>query len=165
MGEAGPTAAAPIVSGMPDGADEPYRDLMLASFANLANEATIGELGISLLVGGGWLTGQLVGARAWFEGLARSLDEAGSAEGFGDVIRMVGAQVYPSASEREAAGDIVTDPSLPAFLHLRDAHVVLPGGRTIPSRGGFVRVRVDEVSGWMLGRIGPAGYQPPPPAV
>lgn len=147
------------------GPDDPYRDLMLASFVNLANEATLGEVGVSLLVGGTWLTGQLVGARSWFEGLARSLDESGSVGGFGDVIRMVGAQVYPSASEREAAGDLVDDPPLPAFLHLRDAHVIGGEGRSVPSRGGFVRVRVDAVAGWMLGRIGPVGYTPPPPAV
>ena len=150
---------------MADGTEDPYRDLMLASFANLANEATIGEQGVSLVVGGTWLTGQLIGARAWFEGLARSLDETGSADGFGDVIRMVGAQVYPSVSEREAAGDMVDDTVLPAFLHLRDAFLVDSSGRPVPSRGGFVRVRVDDVSAWMLGRIAPAGYKPPPPAV
>jgi hypothetical protein len=150
---------------MPSGGDEPYRDLMLASFVNLANQATIGELGVSLVVGGAWVTGQLIGARAWFEGLARSLDEAGAAEGFADVIRMVGASVYPSESELEAAGESPTDDILPSFLHLRDAHVLAPDGRPVPSKGGWVRVRVDEVAAWMLGRIGPVGYQPPPPAV
>lgn len=144
---------------------DPYRDLMLASFANLANQGTIGELGVSLLIGGTWLTGQLVGARAWFEGLARSLDEAGTAGPFGDVIRMVGAQVYPSESEREAAGDQELESPLPSYLHLRDAHVLAPAGSAVPTRGGFVRVRVDEVAAWMLGRIGPVGYQPPPPPV
>ncbi|MGH9224067.1 MAG: hypothetical protein ACRD2W_09875 [Acidimicrobiales bacterium] len=147
---------------MPVGPEDPYRDLMLASFANLANQATISELGISLVVGGAWITGQLIGARAWFEGLARSLDEAGSVGGFGDVIRMVGAQVYPSDSEREAAGDPAEDPLLPAFLHLRDAHVISGDGRGVPTRGGYMRLRVDEVAAWMLGRIGPVGYQPPP---
>lgn len=150
---------------MPLGPDEPYRDLMLASFVNLANQASLGELGISLLVGGTWVTGQLVGARSWFEGLARSLDAAGAAEGFGDVIRMVGASVYPSESEREAAGEARDDPQLPSFLHLRDAHVIGSDGRAVPSSGGFVRLRVDEVAAWMLGRIGPVGYQPPPPPV
>jgi hypothetical protein len=149
---------------MPEPTADPYRDLMLASFANLANEASIGELGVSLVVGGAWLTGQLVGARAWFEGLARSLQETG-AEGFADVIRMVGAQVYPSESEREAAGDVIDETILPAFLHLRDAFVLGPSGRPVPSQGGFVRVRVDDVSAWMLGRIAPAGYQPSPPPV
>jgi hypothetical protein len=142
---------------------------MLASFANLANQATLGELGLSLVVGGCWLTGQLVGARLWFEGLARSLDESGAPEGFSDVIRMVGAHVYPSESEREAVGeDGVGDPEsvLPSFLHLRDAFLIAQDGRRVPTGGGFVRVRVDEVAAWMLGRIGPAGYQPPaaPPA-
>ena len=149
---------------MAEGVTEPFRDLMLASFVNLANQGTLGELGLSLVIGGGWITGQLIGARAWFEGLARSLEETG-AEGFADVIRMVGAQVYPSVSEREAAGDLVDDTQLPAFLHLRDAVLLGTSGRPVPSQGGFVRVRVDDVSAWMLGRIAPAGYQPPPPAV
>ena len=151
---------------MPDG-NEPYRDLMLASFVNLANRGTIGELGLSLLVGGSWVTGQLIGARAWFEGLARSLDEAGAAEGFADVIRMVGAQVYPSESEREAAGEVgeEDDTVLPSFLHVRDAHVIGENGRAVPTQGGYVRVRLEEVAAWMLGRIGPVGYQPPPPPV
>lgn len=150
---------------MPLGPEEPYRDLMLASFVNLANQASLDQLGISVLVGGAWVTGQLVGARSWFEGLARSLDEAGAAEGFGDVIRMVGASVYPSESEREAAGELTDEQPLPAFLHLRDAHLLGGDGRAVPSTGGFVRVRVDEVAAWMLGRIGPVGYQPPPPPV
>ncbi len=150
---------------MPLGPDEPYRDLMLASFVNLANQASLGELGISLLVGGVWVTGQLIGARSWFEGLARSLDQAGAAEGFGDVIRMVGASVYPSESEREVAGEPVDDPQLPAFMHLRDAYLIGGEGRAVPSSGGFIRLRVDEVAAWMLGRIGPAGYTPPPPPV
>lgn len=148
---------------MPIGPEEPYRDLMLASFVNLANQASLGELGISLVVGGAWVTGQLIGARSWFEGLARSLDAAGAAEGFGDVIRMVGASVYPSESEREAAGEPVEDPQLPSFLHLRDAYVITAEGRAVPTSGGFVRLRVDQVAAWMLGRIGPVGYQPPPP--
>ncbi len=148
---------------MPASPDDPYRDLMLASFVNLANQASLDELGISLVVGGSWVTGQLIGARSWFEGLARSLDQAGAAEGFGDVIRMVGASVYPSDSEREAAGELADDPPLPAFLHLRDAHVIGADGRAVPSTGGFLRLRVDEVAAWMLGRIGPVGYQPPPP--
>lgn len=151
---------------MPSSAEEPYRDLMLASFVNLANQASLGELGLSLMVGGAWVSGQLVGARAWFEGLARSLDEAGAAEGFADVIRMVGASVYPSDSELEAAGEPPGDDvALPSFLHLRDAQVIASDGRHVPSKGGYVRVRVDSVAGWMLGRIGPLGYQPPPPAV
>src|SRR5215213_4345257 len=97
-------------SGVAEGTNEPFRDLMLASFVNLANQGTLGELGLSLVVGGAWMTGQLIGARAWFEGLARSLDEAGTAGDFGDLIRLVGAQVYPSESEREAVGELDEDP-------------------------------------------------------
>ncbi|MGH9280096.1 MAG: hypothetical protein ACRD12_18605 [Acidimicrobiales bacterium] len=141
---------------MPDAPDAPYRDLMLASFVNLANQAAIGELGVSLLVSSGWLTGQLVGARLWFEGLAQSLDATGSTGGFGDVMRMVGAQVYPSESERMAAGDVEEETNLPAFVHLKDAYVIHPDGRRVPTHGGYVRVRVDAVAGWMLGRIGPS---------
>lgn len=141
-----------------------YRDLMLASFVDLANQAAIGELGISLVVGGAWMTGQLVGARAWFEGLAHRLEEAGAADGFADVIRRVGASVYPSESEREAAGESVDDGIAPSFLHLRDAVLIGPDGRGVPHEGGYLRVRIDEVAAWMLGRIGP-GHQAPPGSV
>ncbi len=149
---------------MAEGVNEPFRDLMLASFVNLANTGAIGELGLSLVIGGGWITGQLVGARAWFEGLARSLDEAGTGD-FGDVIRMLGAHVYPSESEREAAGEVQDDSQLPGFLHLREAQMVAADGRSVPTRGGFIRLRLEEVAGWMLGRIAPVGYEPPPPPV
>jgi hypothetical protein len=57
------------------------------------------------------------------------------------------------------------DPILPGFLHLRDAHLLGSDGRPVPTRGGYVRVRLEEVAGWMLGRIGPVGYEPPPPPV
>ena len=149
---------------MANGTNEPFRDLMLASFVNLANTGAIGELGVSLIIGNGWVTGQLVGARAWFEGLAHSLDEAGTGD-FGDVIRMLGAHVYPSESEREAAGEPEEETILPGFLHLRDAQLVGSDGRTVPTRGGYVRIRLEEVAGWMLGRIAPVGFQPAPPAV
>ena len=149
---------------MAEGATEPFRDLMLASFVNLANSGTIGELGVSLIVGNGWVTGQLIGARAWFEGLAHSIDEAGTGD-FADVIRMLGAQVYPSESEREAAGEPQEDTVLPSFLHLREAQLVGSDGRPVPSRGAYVRIRLEEVAGWMLGRIAPVGYQPSSPPV
>jgi hypothetical protein len=148
---------------LPQDVNEPYRDLMLASFVNLANTGAIGELGVSMVVGGAWVTGQLIGARAWFEGLARSLDESGTAGDFGDVIRLLGAQVYPSESEREAAGEVEPDPVLPAFLHLRDAQLVGTEGRSVPSRGGYIRVRLEEVAAWMLGRIARVVDQPSPP--
>ena len=49
-------------------------DYLLAVFVSAINAGKMGELGISLLIGGQWLSGQLVAARDWFEGLGAYLD-------------------------------------------------------------------------------------------
>lgn len=130
---------------------EPFRDLMLAGFADLANQGQLHDLGISLLVGGAWLTGELVGARAWFEGVGRWLDTTGNG-GFGDVFRMLGAEAYPSESEREVigAGPAATEHTY--FVHLSGARLI-SGVASLPMEGGWVRVRVDDVSAWLIGRM------------
>ncbi len=125
---------------------------MLAGFANIANQGQLPQLSLTLLVGGSWLTGELVGARRWFEGLATWLDAAGN-DDFGELFRILGAETYPSDSERDAAGTAAPPDQLPYFLHLRNARL-LAAATPLPSQGGWVRVRVDEVQAWLIGRLG-----------
>ena len=130
------------------------RDLVLVSLARAANEGEASDVGISLLVGGSWLTGRLVGARVWFRALSRLVEEQGG-EGmatFGPDLAKVGELLYPSESEvavglAEAQGD-----ELPWFVHLVDARLLDPSG-AVPEPGGLVRVRIDAVAGWLLGEV------------
>lgn len=125
---------------------------MLTGFADLANQGQLHDLGVSLLVGGSWLTGDLVGARTWFEGLAGWLDSTGNGD-FGDIFRMLGAEAYPSESERDATGSPGAVPEHTYFVHLSQARL-LTGTAAMPVEGGWVRVRVDDVSAWLIGRMG-----------
>jgi hypothetical protein len=139
-------------------------DYLLAVFVSVINAGKMGELGISLLIGGQWLSGQLVAARDWFEGLGAYLDRIPMAGALGEMVRASGTRAYPPEEEQEVpdADDGVTPKVRIGYLHLRDAQVI-SAADPVPTEGGYVRVRIEAIDGWMLGRLGPPGFQPAPP--
>ena len=124
-----------------------------------------GEIGVSLLVGGGWITGMLCSPRSWFEQVAFVVDEGTEGE-MGLVFRMIGRSTYPTDDEVDAGvADPRPDDQNVGFLHLRDARAIGPTG-SVPSDGrGLLRLRIEQVDGWMIGNLGEPGYSPPPPTV
>jgi hypothetical protein len=76
-------------------------DYLLAVFVSAINAGKMGELGISLLIGGQWLSGQLVSARDWFEGLGAYLDRIPTAGELGEMVRASGAWAYPPEEEQD----------------------------------------------------------------
>lgn len=125
------------------------------------------EFGVTLLVGGSWLTGMAINGRAWWNQLAEAVRQSARGGGLDGTLRQLGQQLYPAEIEVEAGlappGDAA---QVGGYIHLRDASLRFPGADAgMPTPGSFVRVRLDEVQAWMLGNLGPADYVPPPPIV
>ena len=124
-----------------------------------------GEIGVSLLVGGNWVTAMLCSPRSWYEQVAHLVDTQADG-GFGLVFRELGRNIYPTDDEVDAG---VADPppsdSIVGFVHLRDARTISTTGSIPTDAGGLVRLRIDQIDGWMIGNLGEPGYKPPAPPV
>jgi len=128
---------------------------------NAVNQGETTNLGISLLVGGTWLTGSMIGGRMWFDELARLVDAQTGSDG-GRLFNVIGETAYPSDSERSAAGLAPLDAD-PGFIHLRDARLLTGAAVRVPDPGGLVRVKLSSVDGWLAGILDPRAFRPVPP--
>lgn len=145
----------------------PMIDPMLQLFVRVMNRS-LTQCGISLLVGGTWVSGRLITPRMYTTELGHeAVTTAGqAAEGFHIFFDEVGGAWFPSESERAATtGGAEPEEVGPYYLHLRQARV-FTGGGPIPEDGFYMRIRLDQVAGWAIGELGPPGYQSagPPPA-
>ncbi len=138
---------------MSDQSTQPVVDLVLAALVRAVNRGETSSLGISLLVGGSWLTGSMIGGRMWFDQLAHLVDTQ-TASDAGQLFQVIGQTAYPSESERLAAGDEPVDPE-PGFLHLRDARLLTGGLVRVPDPGGLVRLKLSSIDGWLVGILDP----------
>jgi len=146
-------------------------DPMLQAFVDVMNGAGV-QLGVSVLVGGTWLSGTLIPPRMFTEELGEYVLEAAGdgAQSIQTFFKTIGRSWFPSESELEirGTGGAKTEKEgdaadlRPFHLHLRNARVVTAVG-PVPDEGGYVRVRMDQVEGWLIGDLGPPGYTPPPP--
>jgi hypothetical protein len=135
-------------------------------------------MGVTLLVGGSWLAGTLTWPRRWITVWGERIRDdageqrAGLAAGFDNIGRMW----FSSDSEREAMeGDPGVVPPRqvglgPFHLHLLDAKLFMPNGWVPREGGAHLRVRLDQVSAWMVGTLAApdgarrAGAPPPVPS-
>lgn len=139
------------VSNQPDG--------ILRWLVHGVNEAH-GELSLSLLVGGNWISGMLVSPRRWMKEYSDALPKYGSGDvsGLQGALDVLGSGLFPSDSEREAFEKEEGKPhpsaarsdDLPWFAHMRDAQV-FAGNEPVPAEPTFVRVRLSQVAAWSFG--------------
>jgi hypothetical protein len=137
---------------------EPITDLVLSVLVRAVNRGETSNLGISLLLGGSWLTGSMIGGRMWFDELARLIDAKTGRED-GQLFRAIGETAYPSESERLAAGQAPLEAE-PGFLHLREARLLTGSAVRVPEPGGLVRVKLSSVDGWLVGILDPRARRP-----
>jgi len=142
---------------------QPVVDLVLTVLVNAVNKGETSNLGISLLVGGSWLTGSLIGGRMWFDQLAQLVDDQTGSDG-GRLFTTIGQKAYPSDSEQSAAGQPQLDAD-PGFAHLRDARLLTGAAVRVPDPGGLVRVKLSSIDGWLVGILDPRARRPLPPPV
>lgn len=146
---------------MADQASQPVVDMVLTVLVNAVNQGEASHIGVSLLVGGSWLTGYLIGGRMWFDQLAQVIDaETGSDAG--RLFHAVGRTAYPSDSERSAEGKAPLRAE-PGFAHLRDARLLTGSAVRVPDPGGLVRIKLSSIDGWLVGVLDPRSRRPPPP--
>jgi hypothetical protein len=148
---------------------QPVVDLVLSVLVKAVNKGETSNLGISLLVGGSWLTGSMIGGRMWFDELAQLVNRETRSDG-GQLFHLIGETAYPSESERLAAGHEPLDVE-PGFMHLREARLLTGAAVRVPEPGGLVRLRLASIDGWLVGILDPrtrpllpaAGPAPEPP--
>ncbi len=124
---------------------EPVPDLQLQMLVRLIGQEPRAALSLTLVVGGGFLYGDLISHQTWTADWARSLR---SMDGPGaQVLERFPAQVDQAVADRE---DHPTPQRLPQWIHLRDAVGVT--GSSTPLHMPLWRGRLTDVSGWSLGR-------------
>jgi hypothetical protein len=128
-------------------------DFELGMLVRLANAGAM-SLGVTLWVGGSVISGLLVGAATYFDGVAEKTARAGG-DG-GEVL--AGLYRDKAAAFREQIGtEFETAFSAPytlTFIHLQHARVFSPGGFFIPrDEGVWWRGRIDRVDGFFIGNF------------
>ncbi len=134
--------------------EAPAVDPMLQLFVRLMNSLDV-QLAVTVLVGGSWVTGTLIPPRTFTEESGAELvEKAGAeAEGLQVFFRELGRHWFPSDAELEAETAAGTGPrrdDRPFHLHLRKARLVSTTG-TIPLDGAYMRIRLADVAGWVIG--------------
>lgn len=138
-------------------------DHFLEGLATLVNE--LGDtlsFGVTLMVHGKIVTGDVVGGRQYFAGVANAMSTPVSGENEGvSVVRNALTKhletlrdAYPNFTA-DAEGDREGSPIKTTYLHLKDAYVMVGDlGRTIPTDNGlWLRLRLSSIDGFCLGSL------------
>lgn len=127
----------------------PSADWFLQTLVNIVNDADGLELGIILQVGGGFVSGYLVGIAKYFEGFASDFSSA-----FQGTVSEQIRQELTNLGKIKPATENPDDAPLPNYIHLREARFYHPSGKPMPAnRGVWWRGRVSEVSGFCIGSL------------
>lgn len=125
-------------------------DSVLAALVGTAAKQG-GGTGITLLVGGALVTGDLANRIEWLDGLREAHPD--------DTIYMEGVRAAWAEVHAKYAADSDDDPmpEYDAMIHLINARV-FQGSKLIPDgeQAMFWRGRLSEVQGWSLGTLAPA---------
>lgn len=123
-------------------------DWYLQKLVSIANSSGI-QFGITLVVGGSVVSGQLVGGQKYFEEFAREFAEAWPGERREDIRRAFAsnAEIYQRSPQEDEKG------FPPQFIHLIDARCFYPGSQLPNNRGVLWRGRINAVSGFSLGML------------
>ena len=133
------------------GVDGQNVDWFLQELIDFVNLSEGNEIGVTLHIEGSIVTGNLINAKRWFVDLARHLGDAGVNAAVSKWIEEFG-EVYVKRDEAPEE-----DRLPPVYLHLSNARTVGTSGDSVPTdEGVYWRGRVNAVSGFNLGTLGPA---------
>jgi len=102
--------------------------------------------GISLVVAGRTIAGELVNAQAWLDEEAAQFRAAG--EGAGELARVITESLARGVDTVRAGYEPESNRPV-GFLHLRNV-TVFDGGTEL--RSNLMRVRIESVDAWTMGR-------------
>ncbi|MDR6503549.1 hypothetical protein J2785_006742 [Burkholderia ambifaria] len=127
--------------------ERPKIDFYLQSLVTMANKHGV-EMGITIILGGTVVTGQLISGKTYFETFGAQFAAAWNSDDDGKKA------IQDAFSEpAKMYGPDKGDTAGPSFIHLKNATVRTPSGY-LPNEGVLWRGRLTEVSGFMLGQIG-----------
>lgn len=124
------------------------RDADLLFFVDIANSHGV-EMGITLLVKGVWISGDIISGKTYYESLAKSLgsyQEGSVAESIADYFKGTADIFYKNT---EGQDDYVIPNN---FLHLKDITQNNGSGRMAVMNNAFLRVKVEEIDGYIFGK-------------
>lgn len=99
----------------------------------------------------------LCSPRSWSEQVAHLVDQ-NTDGGFGLVLRELGRNIYPADDEVKAGvAESPPDDRTVGFLHLRDARTILTSETVPTDMGGLLRLRIEQVDGWVVGNLAGPG--------
>lgn len=131
--------------------DDQGEDWFLQELIEFVGQAEGNEIGVTLHVEGAIVTGTLINGGRWFKDLAGHLEASGVNKGVSHWIAGF-SKVYAEQGGTSEEGRLP-----PAYLHLRNARTVGTSGDLVPTDDGvFWRGRVNAVSGFSLGTLGPS---------
>lgn len=148
-----PTAEGPSLFDQPEGTD-----WALAWLVYQAESLSIGQ-GITLMVGGSVISGDIIAGRTFFKELAERTSAAPNAESIHETLaegwRTFANLLHPGP---ETDGDGEPTPSPVRgyrYIHLRDARIYTPGQDPLPPQGDGLlwRGKLAAVAGFTLGKM------------
>ncbi len=131
----------------------PDTDWFLQTLVATANRKG-GSMGVTLLVGGTIVSGTIVSHEDYFENLGDEVEQGFKAAGgeavseLADIFRNIGHDLEKRLAE--------APPTNPAFIHLRDALIILPNKALPENRRVWWRGRISQVDGFLLGTFDPS---------
>lgn len=110
------------------------------------------SIGITLVVGGSVISGNLIGAQEYFIGVGDAIKEGTTSKGGQSFRDALSQRFHELASEYDEEGPS-DEKELPSYIHLKEARVFAAGTDPMPSEGMWWRGRLDRVDGFTLGAL------------
>lgn len=150
--EQAPPVEAQETTVVPPSLDWSRPDWFLQRLVNITNVEPNIAIGMTLLVGGFLVSGQMVHRTKYFDGIGEAIATTVKATGADEAL------VESVRAGYAKYGDFGnSDPNEfldITFIHLKDARFFNTSGNPIPRNGGvWWRCRLTEVSGFMLGSL------------
>lgn len=130
-------------------------DWFLQTFVSMANKSDI-TVGVTLLVKGAVVTGQLIGGAEYFETFGRQF---GAAVGMSDeeaagLYKPIIEDMYSRQPETEEDSDDTPSDPGPGFIHLKNVRVCHGTSHVPENHDGILwRGKLAEVDGFILGEL------------
>ncbi len=119
---------------------------------------TDNAIGMTLMIGGLLVSGDMVSGHKYFEGFAKeyvgalNIADSEVADRVKSSLSGPGQKYLQSRAEQES--DTVVPPIPIAFVHLRNARIIHPGGPPVPAnRAVWWRGLLKSVDGFVLGKL------------
>jgi len=136
----------------------PGHDWFLVRLIDMANRYGL-ETGVILTVGGTTVTGQIISGRKFFVEMAEGLAKAtitSTDEGAEPTIAEVMSEAFGTYKDVYLEpGDEAWETKTPraAYIHLRNAKILVPGQPLVPANGLLWRGKLTSIDGVALGTV------------